>query len=145
VAINVDDTLTPRNGASFPVVSGVVQLKGFVFAQLPLPSTLPPGTLVAVTDQNYQVYKNSGTSWDAVGSSSPVLAALLNESMAAPTPLPFPGAQVGQRLVAAFGVTFGGVLADQTSQFETHISVANQIQQLHINAPLTGFVMVFIQ
>lgn len=64
----IDDTLTPRNGANFPVVNGPIKHRAYAtFGDFPSASTFPAGTHIAAIDEGYLLYSNSNGSWIAQG------------------------------------------------------------------------------
>lgn len=77
----VDDTLTPRHGANFPIVDGPIKFRTYPTTDaLPSPSAYPPGTMVGVGSGNVLgLYFTDGSAWHAFGgaSATPTVTALL--------------------------------------------------------------------
>lgn len=66
MSVFVDDTLTPRNGATFAVVSGPVTISAYTAGTQPAPTAFAAGTVVMRSDLGYQLQYTDGTSWKSV-------------------------------------------------------------------------------
>jgi hypothetical protein len=75
--IPINGTMFPRNNG-YPIVRGPVQILALDFVNFPAASSLPAGTLLAASDQNFALYMSNGSAWvvQAAGTGSAFVVSL---------------------------------------------------------------------